>query len=122
MLVVAGVFESELLPKMSLPQRIFLEQFSNSEITCVDTWSGSDEHSNKNFLEIEKNFDKNLSFYSKRLKKFKTDSNNFFIANKQKFDLIYIDGDHSCEQVEIDINKSWEILLMEFLAQDNILI
>jgi len=88
----------------------FLEQFSNSEITCVDTWSGSDEHSNKNFLEIEKNFDKNLSFYSKRLKKFKTDSNNFFISNKQNFDLIYIDGDHSCEQVEIDINKSWEIL------------
>ncbi len=88
----------------------FLEQFVNSKITCVDTWSGSDEHSNKNFFEVEKNFDKNLSSYFKRLTKFKIDSKNFFITNKKKFDLIYVDGDHSCEQVDIDINRSWEIL------------
>ena len=41
----------------------FLQFFSNSKITCVDTWSGSDEHLNYNFNIIEENFDKNtLSF------------------------------------------------------------
>ena len=33
----------------------FLKNFSNSNISCVDTWSGSDEHSSVNFELIEKN-------------------------------------------------------------------
>ena len=41
----------------------FLKNFSNSNLTCVDTWSGSDEHSSVNFELIEKNFDLNTSFY-----------------------------------------------------------
>ena len=45
----------------------FLKNFSNSNITCVDTWSGSDEHNSDNFESIEKNFDFNTSFYQSKI-------------------------------------------------------
>ena len=90
----------------------FLKKFSNSNITCVDTWSGSDEHSSVNFELIEKNFDLNTSFYQSNnfLKKFKMTSNDFFKNNNKNFDLIYVDGDHSSDQVEIDLINSWNVL------------
>jgi predicted O-methyltransferase YrrM len=37
-------------------------------------------------------------------------SNEFFLTNSMKYDLIFVDGDHSSNQVKIDINNSWEIL------------
>ena len=58
----------------------FLKTFPFSKISCIDTWRGSDEHSNYNFNIIEQNFDKNTFLYqkNKRLKKIKDTSNNFF--------------------------------------------
>ena len=37
-------------------------------------------------------------------------SNDFFLNNSKKYDLIFVDGDHSSTQVKIDINNSWKIL------------
>ena len=90
----------------------FLNCFSNSIITCVDTWGGSDEQKDLDSKIIEKNFDTNLSKHHKlnRMNKFKMTSNKFFDKNKSNFDLIYIDGDHSCDQVYIDINNAWKVL------------
>jgi len=90
----------------------FLDNFKNSIINCVDTWSGSDEHDNFDFGVIEKNFDSNTSAFQSndRLKKFKMNSNKFFLNNSKKYDLIFVDGDHSSNQVKIDINNSWKIL------------
>lgn len=90
----------------------FLKYFLNSKITCVDTWSGSDEHNLKDFKFIEKNFDLNTSYHqnNNRLIKHKINSNFFFQTNKDYFDLIYIDGDHSSDQVLLDINNAWKIL------------
>jgi len=90
----------------------FLKKFSDSTITCVDTWSGSDEHINHDFNNVEKNFDTNTNFYqnNKILKKIKDSSNNFFENNSENFDLIFVDGDHSSNQVKLDIENSWKIL------------
>lgn len=90
----------------------FLRIFVNSQIFCVDTWSGSDEHQNYNFNIIEKNFDINTNIHqkNKRLIKIKTCSNDFFDKNSEFFDLIYIDGDHAFDQVKLDIYNSWKIL------------
>ena len=90
----------------------FLNNFIYSNIHCIDTWSGSDEHDNFDFTVIEKNFDFNtLTFQSNnRLKKFKMNSNEFFLSNSKKYDLIFVDGDHSSDQVKIDIENSWKVL------------
>ena len=90
----------------------FLKNFSDSNITCVDTWAGSDELSIANFELIEKNFDLNTSFYQSNniLMKYKMTSNKFFRENYKYFDLIYVDGDHSSDQVKIDLINSWNVL------------
>ena len=90
----------------------FLKNFLNSNIICVDTWEGSDEHDEFNFKQIEKNFDYNTSNFQMNnfLIKKKMTSNEFFKNNKKIFDLIYVDGDHSSHQVKIDINNSWDSL------------
>ena len=37
-------------------------------------------------------------------------SNDFFKNNDKYFDLIYVDGDHSSNQVKIDLINSWNVL------------
>ena len=90
----------------------FLKNFNGSKITCVDTWCGSDELKHVNFELIEENFDFNTSFYqsNKYLFKYKMTSNEFFKKNHKYFDLIFVDGDHSSDQVKVDLINSWNIL------------
>ena len=90
----------------------FADIFQESIISCVDTWSGSDEHENVNFKSIEDNFDQNTKFLkdNKSLSKFKMTSDTFFNQNITKFDFVYIDGDHSRDQVLKDLKNSWSVL------------
>ena len=90
----------------------FTNFYPNSLISCVDTWEGSDEHKNFNFFKIENNFNNNTKYLvkSNRLKKYKKTSDIFFSENNIHFDLIYIDGDHSSEQLCKDIYNSWKFL------------
>ena len=87
----------------------FLNYFNNSKITCVDTWLGSHEHVRKMEV-IEKNFDNNLKPYENKLIKHKTTSDNFFLTNKLLFDLIYIDGLHTYDQVKSDLENAYKFL------------
>lgn len=90
----------------------FGKKFIDAKITCVDTWSGSDEHLNIKFKEIENNFDKNIVNHlgNDRVEKQKLSSDFFFEKNNKFFDLIYIDGDHQTDQVNKDINNAWRVL------------
>ena len=90
----------------------FLDLFKNSKISCVDTWVGSDEHKQVDFNSIENNFDYNIKSLkdNNKILKFKMTSDEFFNENNNKFDLIYIDGDHSKDQVLKDLKNSWSIL------------
>ena len=90
----------------------FGKKFIDAKITCVDTWSGSDEHLNIKFQEIESNFDKNILNHlgNNRVEKHKISSDVFFEKNNKFFDLIYVDGDHQTDQVKKDINNAWRNL------------
>jgi hypothetical protein len=87
-----------------------LSTLKKSNLTCVDTWNGSDEHESLDVKKIEENFDKNTSAFMGRVKKFKVRSYDFFSSNRQFYDFIYIDGSHYSDDVLIDAIKSWQLL------------
>jgi hypothetical protein len=87
---------------------IFNKIFTQPEIYCVDPWIPYSEHPNLDFNQIEKNFDKNT--VNLNIKKFKMFSSDFFKNNNKNFDLIYIDGSHTCDDVFFDAMESFKIL------------
>lgn len=94
----------------------FLKYLQDSKIDCVETFEGSDEHFNKDFNKIYLNFNFNLSRFENRYKLFKMKSNIFFDKlendhdNREKYDLIYIDGSHKYEDVLSDAIRSFKNL------------
>jgi len=86
-------------------------KFKESKICCVDIWERvKEEYSDGiNFNDIEKNFDHNSKNYS-NIYKYKDYSDNFFLKNKNTFDVIYVDGHHLAEQVYNDAVNSWKFL------------
>jgi hypothetical protein len=92
--------------------------FSNSHITCVDTWLGADEHKNGDIdirtilNKSESTFDATMEPYANRLIKFKGTSFAFYASTNLNnyYDLIYLDGSHFCDDVLIDAIKAFELL------------
>lgn len=86
----------------------------NSFLVDVDTWEGSDEPSHKsmNWNSVENIYDKKTEEYqtSGKIKKFKGTSDEFFKNNKDSFDFIYIDGDHTAYGVLKDAVNAYECL------------
>ena len=83
----------------------FFNQFPRAEITCIDTWEGSDEHSGDLiFSEVEKSFDTNTADFSDQLVKVKSDSFDYLksLADEAIFDVIYVDGSHYSRDVLLD--------------------
>ena len=91
---------------------IFFSRFlTNSNLTCIDIWKGVEELSNMDFKVVESNFDKNISkIMFNKITKIKSESEFFFKNNKEKFSIIYIDGNHFFQNVINDIEESWRIL------------
>ena len=92
-----------------------INQFKPLKSYAVDPWINSDdkytaEKFTHNMHLIEHNFDYNLSEFNSNYKKIKKKSENFFIENKEIFDVIYIDGNHSYSSVLSDALNSWKIL------------
>lgn len=96
-----------------MSSKFLLNYFDNAQIDCVETFTGSDEHSNIDFLKVESNFKFNLNNHQERYRLFKMNSKNFFnnkLFRKQFYDLIYIDGSHYKDDVYDDAVNSFEIL------------
>jgi predicted O-methyltransferase YrrM len=96
-----------------LSSAFMLRALPNLRLTCVDTWEGSDENRGEEALQhIERRFDFNLCAYQARLTKYKGTSFSYFDRVKEdgKFDLIYVDGSHHCDDVLLDAIKAFERL------------
>jgi predicted O-methyltransferase YrrM len=80
-------------------------------ITDVDTWQGSDEdaHDKLNFSKVEQYYDKRFKGNPK-IDKYKMTSTEFLSNYSEKYDFIYIDGDHTAVQVGIDGLLAWQSL------------
>ena len=89
----------------------FLNNLKIQNITCVDTFEGSEEHSDKDLTNIYDQFIQNIIEFKHKVKIEKSSSNIFFEKNKNVyFNLIYIDGSHKYEDVLSDALNSFKIL------------
>ena len=89
-----------------------LRNFPDAKVTCVDTWEGSDEHTEGYDMdEVERRFDRNVARFGDRVEKIKKASVAFFREDSGKlFDLIYVDGSHHFTDVLVDAFCSHKIL------------
>ena len=87
-----------------------INNFKVKKVVCVDIWEDENfkEEQHKNF----NNFRTNINEFSNIVEYFKGTSDNYFLNQEDKFDVIYIDGSHEADQVYKDIKNSWKILNM----------
>ena len=87
---------------------------SDSVLIDVDTWEGSaePEHYKMNWITVESMYDTKTR-HGKELRKiikYKGTSDSFFANNREKYDFIYIDGDHTAYGVIKDAIAAYECL------------
>lgn len=85
----------------------------SSTLTCVDTFEGSDEHTFAQKNSLYEKFKINTSGNADKIRTIKGHSENVLrqlIENEEKFDFIYIDGDHHSEAVKLDAELSHKLL------------
>jgi len=85
-----------------------------SVLIDVDTWGGSDEpaHHQLNWSSIETLYDHKTASGREQRKiiKYKGTSDSFFRNNREMYDFIYIDGDHTAYGVIKDAVSAYECL------------
>lgn len=91
-----------------------LYYYTDSVLIDVDTWEGSDEpvHHALNWTSVETIYDtKTLAArHNRQIVKYKGTSDSFFRNNVEKYDFIYIDGDHTSYGVIKDAVSAYECL------------
>jgi predicted O-methyltransferase YrrM len=86
----------------------------DSVLVDVDTWEGSDEPShhqmNWSTVELLYNAKTKEGQDSRKIVKYKGTSDHFFRNNREMYDFIYIDGDHTAYGVLKDAVSAYECL------------
>ncbi|WP_217575895.1 class I SAM-dependent methyltransferase [Mesorhizobium sp. GbtcB19] len=96
----------------------FLRYLASCRLTCIDSFEGSTEHAlrlkwSNQLPHIEQRFDFNLAEFQGRFEKLKAMSSAALaglIAERRRFDLIYIDGSHHSADVLADAVASWQMI------------
>jgi predicted O-methyltransferase YrrM len=87
---------------------------SDSVLVDVDTWEGSEEpvHYEMNWHTVESLYDAKTAAgkADRKIIKYKGTSDNFFKNNREMYDFIYIDGDHTAYGVLKDAVAAYECL------------
>jgi predicted O-methyltransferase YrrM len=99
-----------------------------SEIRCIDTWEGGEEHSAEDMAAVEARFNENAiqinGYYggSRLVSKYKGTSVQHLAhwlvedpKDHPAFDFIYIDGSHTAPDVLTDACMAWPLLKPEGL-------
>jgi predicted O-methyltransferase YrrM len=85
-------------------------------MVCIDPFKGSMEHSNMNLSHLFEQFKANVDEAKKPTQSLRTMTYESYralavlIEERQKFDLIYVDGDHTAPAVLTDACMSWPML------------
>ena len=94
-----------------------LTYFTQGHLTAVDTWAGSTQvyqyNATADLGDLETRFDANLAPCAARLTKRKGSSLEVLpqlLEERQKFDVIYVDGSHFADDVLIDAINAWRLL------------
>lgn len=82
-----------------------------SSLMDVDTWEGSDEevHHQMNWSDVYDVYKAKVSRHG-RIRHSRQTSDEFFAANTETYDFVYVDGDHTESQVTRDADNSWRVL------------
>ena len=96
----------------------FLENVLDADgtIVCIDPFTGSEEHKDLNLSDLYKTFNANVSEIAKITQDVKIYAEISYTAlarliiQKEKFDLIYIDGSHHAADVMTDACMAWGLL------------
>lgn len=93
---------------------------AGDDLTCIDTWEGSEEHSAETVQGIEDRFDHNLAliegkfpdhtFSKAKEKSFLALAQNATYGGLHDADFIYIDGSHVAKDVLTDACMAWPLL------------
>jgi predicted O-methyltransferase YrrM len=83
----------------------FLNFFPRATLTCIDAF--------EDYPPVEARFDRNLAPFAGRVEKIKSRSVpalERLIADRRRFDLAYIDGDHGHDATAADSRGVWEMI------------
>ena len=115
-----GDFSKQLISKFN-PKKLYLVDpwMAYNDFIYKNSWYGNSDKSNQKiqdeyYFDLLKYFEKNI--YEKIVEVHRKTSDDFFLTNKKKFDLIYIDGNHLFEFVKRDIFNS-----LKFITEDGII-
>jgi predicted O-methyltransferase YrrM len=88
----------------------------DGEMYCVDPFEGSMEHADLDLSDLYATFNQNVSEVKKPNQSIRTQAYESYravaklITEKQQFDFIYIDGDHTAGAVLTDACMAWPLL------------
>jgi predicted O-methyltransferase YrrM len=87
-------------------------------VTCIDTWTSTEEHKDTDMIQVEVRFRQNLKQLEKTYnyityhihKKPSTYALGNMLTQTVKYDWIYIDGSHKASSVLTDLTMAWHLL------------
>src|SRR5262249_50797192 len=88
---------------------LFWINFLGASVTCIDTWMNA-AHGVSKPREVERHFDANVGRRVRKIKSSSTPALHQLGRENAVFDLVYVDGDHSRDQVMIDSLLAWRCL------------